>query len=82
MTLIIRLLSLAALLSASANALSVSDDVRARHHHIAREGRDTEDLVEKNVGRKLEERGDGKVGLAWTGNSASNLKYFVSPHTK
>jgi len=82
MTLIIRLISLAALLSSSVNALSVSQDVRARHHHIAREGPDAEDLVEKNVGRELEERGNDKVGLAWTGNSPSNLKYFVSSNTK
>jgi len=83
MTVIIRLLTAGALLSASVHALTVSHgEVLARHRRVANVESGAEDLVEKDVAVELEERGTGKVGMAWANNEESNIHKFVSPHTK
>jgi hypothetical protein len=84
MTLIIRLLTAGAILSAYVHALTVSHgDAIARHHqHITRVERDVENVPERSVGAELQQRGGGKIGLGWSGNAESNIPEFVSSKTK
>lgn len=78
MSAIIRLFGAAALLVASASAISITPHdnalvARSPHHHHR-------DIVPETLAN-VERAKKPKVCVAWAGNSASNLKHYKTEHS-